>query len=157
MASLSSLQLSIFTRVSDIAARLNARWLKHCRPHRPLRITKVSLCNPYFLARYEYYGKLRGVMYIDFAQAFSEPHRAGPLAPDASLPKWLERALVTYCTCADLIIAFWTSLETKMSNMLYIVRVSWLERSDVKLSFLYEIGTSSAWRRSAVMCGSSRR
>jgi hypothetical protein len=127
MTSFLSLQLSIFTRVSGIAARLNSRWLKHCRERRFLRITKVALRNPSSLARHEYYGMLRGIIYIDFAQAFGESHCAGPLAPDARLPEWLEKALVTYCTYDDVVVAFWTSLETRISIMLYIVRVPGLE------------------------------
>jgi hypothetical protein len=81
------------------------------------------------LAGHEHYGTLYGVTYYNFKFATGEPYRAGPLAAEEKLEEWLAKALLTYCTCDDVVIAFWTSLEKKLRSILCVwwAFASWSE------------------------------
>jgi hypothetical protein len=128
---------ALFARISDLAARLDARWLAHCRTRRSLRISSVSVRPASSLAGHEHYGSLYGVTYYNFKVATGEPYRAGPLATEEKLEEWLAKGLLTYCTCDDVVIAFWTSLEKKLKRMLCVwwAFASWSEC--VMISFLF--------------------
>jgi hypothetical protein len=111
---------ALFARISDLAARLDARWLAHCRTSRSLRISNVSVRPASSLAGHEHYGSLYSVTYYNFKVATGEPYRAGPLAAEERLEEWLAKGFLTYCTCDDVIIAFWTSLEKRLRSMLCV-------------------------------------